>query len=227
MSKGGFGLNLWKGVEEERGSFRPERGNRIQEMTTQDAPKQNGHFRGLLGSKVPFNPAVHSMGPSPMMHDHIAAAMQRPWSQATPTKPKAPFNGAALVDHDVNISPQQSGSGPTSPTKVFMATGSESNHRMEGGGRPAFTNVPIQAAGPVPGKENSRRGDIKQEEGPWWDILPKLLGGPFCAIDQFGCCNGNHNSEASLTRRKPLCGIGIVFTEANHGALVVQQVVQG
>lgn len=174
--------------------------------TTSSSPP--GAFKGLLSNKMPFNPAMHTMGPSPMMHDHISVAMQRPWSQ-TPTKPKAPgFAQEASETASNGASDMGQGQAKVEPMKQFI---------IEEQG-----NAHTSPAPKLVGKENV--GSVGHaEEEPWWDILPKL---GLCAINQFGCCQGQHG-DTSLTRRKPLCGVGIVFAEANHGALVVQQVVSG
>mmetsp|Transcript_11156 Transcript_11156/g.28989 ORF Transcript_11156/g.28989 Transcript_11156/m.28989 type:complete len:264 (-) Transcript_11156:46-837(-) len=166
-------------------------------------------YNGLL-NKPFLNPAVHSLGPSPVMHHHLAAAMQRPWNNSTPKKakpgaspsysPVSTEEGAPLNTSNSTGSLAPEGPGLQQPRSTFQPAAHS--------GTPAYAR-PV----PVPDKENAVNG---QEEAPWWDLFPKIS----LAL---GCCSGNQGD--TMRQRKALCGVGIVFSEANHGALVVQQVV--
>jgi len=171
-------------------------------------------YNGLLNKSAFLNPAVHSVGPSPVMHQHLAAAMQRPWNNSTPVKPKAGASPAysPVPSEDgapLNTSASTGSLAPDGPAAPLPRT---AFHPSADGAAPAYARP-----APVADKENAVNG---QEEAPWWDIFPKLS---MCAMSQLGCCSGNQGD--TMRQRKALCGVGIVFSEANHGALVVQQVV--
>mmetsp|Transcript_11926 Transcript_11926/g.27774 ORF Transcript_11926/g.27774 Transcript_11926/m.27774 type:complete len:271 (-) Transcript_11926:239-1051(-) len=173
-------------------------------------------YNGLLNKSSFLNPAVHSVGPSPVMHAHLAAAMQRPWNNSTPVKPKAGSSPSYSPVPSEDAAPLN-----TSSSTGSMAPDGPAAPQPRAASQPraAFQN-PTSAYTrpvPVPDKENAVNG---QEEAPWWDFWPKLS---MCAMSQLGCCSGNQGD--TMRQRKALCGVGIVFSEANHGALVVQQVV--
>lgn len=171
------------------------------------APVIKAKFSGLFSSKA-YNHAIHSIGPAPFMPQHMSAAMQRPWNShddANNTSPEDDTLEPALNGH-------RSGS---AADKV------SSQERMPAAAQAGDLAAALQAPAD---KENLQVPPLHtqmKDEDPWWDIFPKLS---MCAMTQFGCCAGNDQTK-SIARRKALCGVGIVFTEANHGALVVQQVV--
>eukprot|EP00285_Hemiselmis_virescens_P015246 CAMPEP_0173385468 /NCGR_PEP_ID=MMETSP1356-20130122/8074_1 /TAXON_ID=77927 ORGANISM="Hemiselmis virescens, Strain PCC157" /NCGR_SAMPLE_ID=MMETSP1356 /ASSEMBLY_ACC=CAM_ASM_000847 /LENGTH=267 /DNA_ID=CAMNT_0014341279 /DNA_START=29 /DNA_END=832 /DNA_ORIENTATION=+ len=179
-----------------------------------DASPPNG-YNGLLNHRSAFlNPGAHVVGPSPVMHQHLHAAMQRPWNNSTPVKGAKPgsYSSVPSADDAVQATNVSTLSQDDTPRTVEPNSALPQARIFK-----ADEHVP---AVPRPQSDKENAGNSQAEDKPWWDFFPQLS---MCAMSQLGCCSGAQGD--TMTRRKALCGVGIVFSEANHGALVVQQVV--